>query len=96
MFYYKAQNIHKWQFWHSKSKAVFCLTSGVIYGLSAFLISTVLRYFLGYSDYMIGNMGLAIGAFAGSSFFSLSAWYENEQKYKVWIKNAHIAEKRKA
>lgn len=87
MIIFSKKNIHKWGFWRKKSKIFFCLTSGLIYGIFMFSASLLFNYLLGDMDEIIeSGLSMALGAFIATTFLSIAHWYENERRYKEWLK----------
>lgn len=92
MIIYGKKNIHKWKYWQTKSKIVFCLVSGLVYTGFVFVGNLIIKPLFGHSDELILNSAyIAIGTFIPASFLSIALWYENERRYNVW-KNENEAE----
>lgn len=85
------KNIHRWKFWRTKSKFIFCLTSGAIFGSFMFIGSISFRLLAGKADRIIeSGFSVALGAFIATVFLSIAHWCENDRRYKKWIdKNKH-------
>ena len=93
MIIYGKKNIHKWKYWQTKSKIVFCLVSGLVYAGFMFIGNLIIKPLFGHSDELILNSAyIAIGTFIPASFLSIALWYENERRYNVW-KNENEAKK---
>ncbi|MDD2997097.1 MAG: hypothetical protein PHP99_12935 [Paludibacter sp.] len=85
MIIYGKKNIHKWKYWQTKSKIVFCLVSGLVYTGFVFVGNLIIKPLFGHSDELILNSAyIAIGTFIPASFLSIALWYENERRYNVW------------
>ncbi|MBE9467856.1 MAG: hypothetical protein IMY72_05975 [Bacteroidetes bacterium] len=88
MILYRLKNIQKWSFWRKKNKFVFCLASGLLYGTVMFLGAFVFRLILGdgIAQIIDKTLGVVIGSFIAGTFLSIALWYENERRYKKWLK----------
>jgi hypothetical protein len=85
MIIYGKKNIHKWKYWQTKSKIVFCLVSGLVYTGFVFVGNLIIKPLFGHSDELILNSAyIAIGTFIPAAFLSIALWYENERRYNVW------------
>lgn len=79
------KSIHRWSYWRTKSKLFFCLSSGTLYAVLAFIVSLIVRVITGFDDSSLeASLGIALGSFLGGSFMSIALWYENERRYKRW------------
>jgi len=82
------KNIHRWKFWRTKSKFIFCLTSGAIFASFIFLGSLFFRLLAGKTERIVeSGLSVALGAFIATAFLSIAHWYENERRYKEWMKD---------
>jgi len=88
MIIFRKKNIHKWGFWRKKSKIVFCITSGLIYAIIMFSGSLLFNFLSGNTrgDAIESGLSMALGAFIAVTFLSIAHWYENERRYKEWLK----------
>ncbi|MEE4198811.1 MAG: hypothetical protein V2I54_14320 [Bacteroidales bacterium] len=82
------KNIHRWEFWRTKSKFIYCLASGFIFASFMFLGSLFFRLLTGKTENMISSgFSVALGAFIVVAFLSIAHWYENERRYQEWMKD---------
>jgi len=85
---YSKKSIHKWKFWTSKSKILYCLVSGLSFTLIYFLSVLTFKLISGNTNNLIiSSLNMSVGAFCASTFLSIAHWYENERKYKEWLNN---------
>ena len=85
MIIYGKKNIHKWKYWQTKSKFVFCLVSGLVYAGFMFIGNLIIKPLFGHFDeYILNSFIFASTAFFPASFLSIALWYENERRYNVW------------
>jgi len=85
---YSKKNIHRWKFWRKKGKVAFCLASGLLYSIYMFIGSASVIFFTNKPENLIDRSGgIALVGFIAGSFLSIAHWYENERRYKDWLKN---------
>jgi len=88
MIIFGKKHIHKWNFWRKKSKIFFCITSGLIYAILMGSGSLLYDFLSGDTNGMVeSGLSMAIGAFIPVTFLSIAHWYENERRYKEWLKS---------
>jgi drug/metabolite transporter (DMT)-like permease len=86
MIIFGKKTIHYWKFWRTKSKLLFCLTSGIVYSVFSFVFTVITKEIIGKSENIIEtSLYVALGAFVAASFMSIALWYENEKRFKLWI-----------
>ena len=88
MIVYGKKNIRKWSFWRKKNMLFYCFASGLLYGSFIFMGTFLTRLILGgeIADIIDKTLGAAIVGFIGGTFLSIALWYENERRYKNWLK----------
>ena len=89
MIIFRKKNIYKWKFWRKKGKVLFCLASGLLYSIFMFLGSASVLFFTDkHEDIIERSLGIALVAFLAGSFLSIAHWFENERRYKEWLKKS--------
>ncbi|MEE4177848.1 MAG: hypothetical protein V2I46_10085 [Bacteroides sp.] len=87
MILYSKQNIHKWAWWKNKPIFLFCITSGLLFALGVTILSLLIKL-CGNPDINIwrNTWPVLAGSFVSGSLFSIILWYQNDDRYREWLK----------
>ncbi|MBW6499681.1 MAG: hypothetical protein K0B09_14940 [Bacteroidales bacterium] len=93
MIIYSNNNIHKWAWWRKKSKFLFCVSSGLVFGTGVTLLTLILKL-LREGGMDVTNSCLAVfgGSFVAGALFSIILWYQNDDRYREYLRKKQTEE----
>jgi|GEM_PF-1704182 len=88
MIIYGNDNIYKWAWWQKKSKLLFCISSGLIFALGVTVLTLFLKLLReGGMDVTTSCLAVFGGSFVAGALFSIILWYQNDDRYREYIKH---------